>query len=98
MAHKKKKGKAPNLQKVLEKEKEKIARIACKKALGSLMVIPLYVLRVEFGFGKERGQRFATEFRRIHEAVSNGEVSIETLKSEVEYGMDIFPDTDFSGV
>lgn len=98
MAHKKKKGKAPNPQKAVQKERDKLVRKACEIALGSLIVIPLYVLRVEFGFGKERGQRFAKEFKRIHTAVARGDVSIDTLKSELEYGMDIFADTDFKGV
>lgn len=98
MAKKKKKGKAPNPQKAVQKEKDKLVRKACEIALGSVIVIPLYVLRVEFGFGKERGQRFAREFKRIHTAVAKGEVSIDTLKSELEYGMDIYADTNFGSV
>lgn len=96
MAKSKKKGKRPDLRKQVEKEKDKLVRKACEIALNTLIVIPLYVLRTEFGFGKERGQRFAREFKRIHTAVAKGEVSIETLKSELQWGMDIEADTDWS--
>ena len=48
--------------------------------------------------GKERGQRFAREFKRIHTAVAKGEVSIDTLKSELEYGMDIEADTNWEDI
>lgn len=98
MAKKKKRGKAPNPQKAVQREKEKLVRKACEMALSTLIVIPLYVLRVEFGFGKERGQRFAREFKRLHTAVARGDVSIDTLKSELQYGMDIEADTNFEGV
>ena len=98
MAKKKKRGKAPNPQKQLNREKDKFIRKACETTLNSLIVIPLYVLRMEFGFGKEHGQRFAREFKRIHTAVAKGEVSIDTLKSELEYGMDIEVDTNWEDI
>lgn len=44
---------------------------------------------------KKRGQKFVKEFKRIHAAVAKGIVSIDTLKSELEYGMDIIVDTDW---
>ena len=35
---------------------------------------------------------------RIHNAVIAGEVSVETLKSELDYGMDIQIETDWTDV
>lgn len=98
MAKAKKRGKSPNMKKQLDRERDKLVRKACESALNSLIVIPLYVLRTEFGFGRVRGQRFAKAFQHIHTAVAKGDVSINTLKSELEYGMDIEADTNWEEI
>lgn len=94
------KGKRPNNQKYMEmqlkRQKDKFVKEACITALNALNVIPLYILAVNYGFGRKRGQAFAREFKRLHTAVSKGEVSIDTLKSEVEYKMGIEINTDWS--
>ena len=56
------------------------------------------MLRMQYGFGNKRGQKFIAEVMRIHNAVVNGEVSVETLKSELDYGMDIHVETDWSDI
>lgn len=102
MAKSKKKGKGPSNKKVLErelkKERDALIKMASAIAINHLNVIPLYVLRMQYGFGKKRGQKFIAEVMRIHNAVIAGEVSVETLKSELDYGMDIQIETDWTDV
>ena len=43
-------------------------------------------------------EKFIAEVMRIHNAVIAGEVSVETLKSELDYGMDIQIETDWTDV
>lgn len=102
MAKTKKKGKRPDNRKMisreLSKERDELIKKASAIAINHLNIIPLYVLRMQYGFGKKRGQKFIAEVMRIHNAVVNGEVSVETLKSELDYGMDIQIETDWTDV
>jgi hypothetical protein len=96
MAKTKKRGKAPNPQKAFRRERDKIIREASEKALNQLYVLPLYILRCEFGFGPQRGKKFAEEFHRLHTAVATHQVKLETLYSEVQNGLNIDIDMDWS--
>lgn len=102
MAKTKKKGKRPDNRKMinreLSKKRDELIKQASAIAINHLNIIPLYVLRMQYGFGKKRGQKFIAEVMRIHNAVVNGEVSVETLKSELDYGMDIHVETDWSDI
>lgn len=102
MAKTKKKGKRPDnrtmINRELSKKRDELIKQASAIAINHLNIIPLYVLRMQYGFGKKRGQKFIAEVMRIHNAVVNGEVSVETLKSELDYGMDIHVETDWSDI
>lgn len=99
MAKRKKKGKRPNNNAVLQREIAKatddLRLKVSANALEMLTVIPAYVLHTEFGFGKKRALQFMNSFFRVSDAVVQGQVKIDTLHEELKQALGIEVDIDW---
>ena len=69
----------------LERQADKLKQEGAEKAIYTLYVLPLYVLREQFGFGNVRLMKFIDRFNRITEQMAQSKVPLSTLAKHIEY-------------
>lgn len=69
----------------LERRADKLKKQGAEQAIDTLYVLPLYVLREQFGFGNVRLMKFIDRFNRITEQMAQSKVPLSTLAKHIEY-------------
>jgi len=69
----------------LERQADKLKLQGAEQAIDMLYVIPLYVLREQFGFGNVILMRFIERFNQITEQLGHKKVPLRTLVDHIEY-------------
>lgn len=68
----------------LERQADKLKKEGAEQAIDTLYVLPLYVLREQFGFGNVRLMKFIDRFNRITEQIAQNKVPLSTLAKHIE--------------
>jgi hypothetical protein len=69
----------------LERQADKLKKEGAEQAIDMLYVLPLYVLREQFGFGNVRLVRFIDRFNSIAKQIHENKVPLRTLVEHIEY-------------